>query len=142
MYTIFFSYKSIFSCSVCQVTSTPLPLHYFSVMTDYNSLEKMALKGVSILSNATIIIFKDLNQKYGFRSHLHISLDCCFGNLFWNQTSESERNKLLCCHFFINLILLELCQLFLKVISYNDWLVSYRFLKLFKYSYTPKSFKY
>ena len=48
----------------------------------YNSLEKMALKGVSILSNATIIIFKDLNQKYGFRSHLHISLDCCFGNLF------------------------------------------------------------
>ena len=41
-------------------------------MAGYNSLEKMALKGVSILSNATIIIFKDLNQKYGFRSHLHI----------------------------------------------------------------------
>ena len=51
-------------------------------MPGYNSLKKMALKGVSILSNATTIIFMDLNQKYGFRSHLHISLDCCLETFF------------------------------------------------------------
>ena len=68
--------------SVRSQTSVPLPLHYSSMVTGYKNFKKMAFNGVTVLSNATTTIFRGLNQKFGFSSYLHISLDCSFRNIF------------------------------------------------------------